>query len=419
MLVLIFAKKARPLLIRLLPINLLRRIKKNIVNSSIDKLEEESALIPFSRSMNPDGINLVGYVQGETGLGQSCRLVAKSLESANVNFGILNYNQISAIRYNDKSLNYKITDSIKYNINLIHIAPHEISLAYFSLGRNLWDSRYNIVFWLWELEIFPQEWEATLVLANEVWTPSEFASESIRKITDKPVCTIPYALGELTNGIYGREHFGLPNDKFLFLVMYDSSSVMERKNPIGAIKAFKQAFSAIDSTVGLVIKINNHQISDILKIKTELRDYSNIYILPQIMDKQEVHDLIACVDVYVSLHRAEGFGLVPAEAMLLGTPVIATAWSSVTEFMNDDVACMVNYTFINIEKDCGPFKRGNRWADPDISQAAQYMQKLYGDENFCKSLAEKAKIHILQHFSSTKIASLIQDRLSQIYGGHV
>jgi len=399
----------------LLPIKLLRKIKKSIVNSSLSKLEKEMPLISFSRPLNPDGVNLVGYIQGETGLGQSCRLVAKSLEFANVNFEILNYNQVSAIRFRDQSLAHMITNSAKYNINLIHIAPHEISLAYYMLGRNLWDWRYNIVYWLWELENFPPEWESTLILADEVWTPSEFASASIRKITEKPVLTIPYAFTEPIDILYDREYFGLPKDKILFLVMYDSSSVMERKNPMGAIRAYKQAFTHSDNHVGLVVKINNSQKDDVVTIEGELAGYPHIYIVTDVLNKEEVDALIACVDVYVSLHRAEGFGLVPVEAMLLGTPVIATAWSAVTDFMNSDVACMVDYTLVEIDKDYGPFKKGNRWADPDIFQAAKYMQQLYVDENLRTTLSHKAKIHILKHFSSDKIATLIQNRLLEIY----
>lgn len=414
--VLSFAEKIKPLLVKLVPIRLLRKTKKSIINSAMQKLRKESSIVPFSRTPNPDGINLVGYIQGEIGLGQSCRLIANSLEHANVNYTIFNYDQVSAMRFNDKSLTHKITNTTPYNINLIHIAPYEIPLAYFRLGRSLWDGRYNIVYWLWELENFPTEWEISLVLADEVWTPSEFTSNSIRKITNKPVCTIPYAFTELTKGIYDRTSFKLPQDKVLFLAMYDCNSTMERKNPIGAIKAFKQAFANTDSNVGLVIKINNPQKDDIKQIQVELTGYSNVYILSQVMDKQEVNDLIACVDVYISLHRAEGFGLVPAEAMLLGTPVISTAWSSVTEFMNSDIACMVDYTFIEIEKDCGPYKRGSRWADPSILQAAQYMQKLYKDEDLRKTLAIKAKTHILEHFNPIKISNQIQDRLLQIYG---
>jgi len=44
------------------------------------------------------------------------------------------------------------------------------------------------------------------------------------------------------NGVgVARGRFGLPDDRFLFLMMYDVNSVQERKNPRGAIEAFKRA----------------------------------------------------------------------------------------------------------------------------------------------------------------------------------
>ena len=104
-----------------------------------------------------------------------------------------------------------------------------------------------------------------------------------------------------------------------------------------------------------------------------------------------------------------------AEAMLLGTPAIATNWSSNTEFMNDQVACMVDYKMTVIEKDMPPFKAGNRWADPDVLQAAGYMRKLYEDREFYQELSEKAKIHAQEVLGMERAAGLIRKRLKEIY----
>ena len=410
-----FSEKIRPLLVKILPINLLRKMKKGMVDSSMSKLNSDGGYTPFSRAAHPDGINLIGYIRGEIGLGQSCRLVAGALEETGLEYTVYNYEQVSAIRSNDHSWDHRITNSTPFNINLIHIQPYELPLAYIRMSKNVWDERYNIVFWLWELERFPTQWENALDLADEIWTPSEFASESIRKVTNKPVHTVPYALNTPDCGEYERRHFGLPEDTFLFLCMYDCNSFIERKNPMGAISAYKKAFSSDNHGTGLVIKINNPQQEDLTKIQKELDGYSNIYIIAEVMEKTKVNALIAHCDVYVSLHRSEGFGLVPAEAMLLGTPVIATNWSSNTEFMNSSAACMVDYSFITIEKTQGPYEAGNRWADPNIDQAAEYMQKLYKDKTYYNQISTTAKAQIKEKLSPTQTASLIKDRISIIY----
>jgi len=412
-------EKIKPFLIKIIPISLLRSIKKSLVNSSMKKLAKKSPPVSFNRQQNQDGVNLIGYIQGEIGLGQSCRLVAKGLEVAEVNFTIYNYNQISAVRMNDNSWVSKITNTTPFNINIIHINPYELPLAYMRLGRQVWDSRYNIVYWLWELEVFPKEWENALFLADEIWTPSEFASESIRKITDKPVYTIPYALDKPKTGAFTRKHFNLPENMTLIMCMYDCNSTMERKNPMGALDAYKIAFQENnENNVGLVIKMNNPEQKDIDEIKMKLKGLSNIFFLTGVYEKEKVNSLISIVDIYISLHRAEGFGLVPAEAMKLGTPVIATNWSSNTEFMNSEVACMVDYELVNITKTYGPYKPGNRWAEPDLNQAAIYMKELVQCEEKRKEIAEKAKLFIDKHLAPEKAANQIKNRINEIYASH-
>ena len=406
--------KIKPFLVKLLPVELLRSTRMQMLNAAVAKLKR-APLEPFIRSTYPDGVNLIGYIKGETGLGQSCRLVAAGLDAAKIEFTVYNFEYASSIRFNDSTWSNKITNTTPYNINIIHVNPDELPRAFVRLGRQTWDKRYNIMFWLWELEQFPVEWMSVLVLADEIWTPSEFVSQNMRKITTKPVKTIPYVLTALECGEYELQDFNLPSDKFLFLCMYDRISTLERKNPLGAIKAFKQAFRQENDCVGLVIKINNADQKDINIINDELVGYRNIYILPGTYDKIKVNALIASVDAYVSLHRSEGFGLVMAEAMQLGTPVIATNWSSNTEFMDNSMACMVDYEFTTIKKDHDQYKAGNKWAEPYVAHAAEHMKKLYCYKDFRVELAKNAKAHIESHFSPERIAELMKNRIHEIY----
>lgn len=406
--------KFKPVLVKLLPIQWLRKAKKSMISSTMTELEA-NAFLPFNPSANPDGVNLIGFIRGEIGLGQSCRLVASGLEASGLPYTIYNYEQVSAMRHNDHSWDEKVTNTTPYNINLIHINPYELPLTFLQLGHKVWDQRYTIAFWLWELEEFPEEWMNSLTLVDEVWTPSEFASESIRKVTEKPVRTIPYPLSAPTDPKFDRAYFRLPNNLFLFLCMYDCNSTMERKNPMGALTAYKQAFSREIQDVGLVIKVNNPQERDLKRLREEFAGYPHIYILADVMEKPEVNGLIAAVDAFVSLHRSEGFGLVPAEAMLLGTPVIATNWSSNTEFMNPDVACMVDFDFVTIQEDVGPYHKGNRWAEPNISDAARYMRKLYENPDYRKELADRAQRHIREKLSADQAAARIRSRIQEIY----
>lgn len=403
----------RPILLKIFPVGILKKCKGVMIKKSFNQLKK-ARVLPYKRGVYQEGINIIGNIKAETGLGQSCRLVAKAVEEVHIPFSILQYNAISNINMKDFVWNEKISDKLPYDINLIHINPHELGLAYMQLKQNVWDYRYNIGYWLWELEEFPEEWTPCFNCVHEIWTPSEYISCAIRKKTSLPVVTIPYYMELECSGKYDRTSFGLPDNKFLFLMMYDHSSIMERKNPIGVLKAFKKAFDVQDDNVGLVIKINNCDKKDINKINELLDGYTNVYLIHEILNRDQVNCLIRCVDVFVSLHRAEGFGLVMAEAMFLETPVIATNWSANTEFMNENVACMVNYKLISIEKDLPPFRAGNRWAEPDLDVAAGYMKKLYEDTSFYKKIQCNAKQHIREALSLDKIKNLIINRIKII-----
>lgn len=410
--------KFKPILIKVLPIQILRNVKRKFVNSSIENIMQNT-IEPFKKNKFPDGINLIGFIRGEIGLGQSCRLLADAVNHSEIKFTIYNYEQISSMRFKDSTWDEKITNTTPYNINLIHLNPPDLALSHVTLKNDMWDYKYNIAFWLWELEEFPEEWENCFKFVDEIWTPSEFASNSMRKKTDLPVHTMVYPISAPVNELYDREYFKLPNDKFLFLCMYDSNSTIERKNPTGAIRAFIKAFNKNEINVGLVVKINNPQKNDIDIINNLVKEYENVFIITDIMTKVEVNSLIKNVDVLVSLHRAEGFGLPLAEAMLLGIPTIATNWSSNTEFMSNETACLIDYKLITLEHDCAMYKKGNRWADPDLQQAANYMKKLYEDINYYSEMSIKAQNYIKNNFNVEKASIAIKNRINDIYNNEV
>jgi len=409
------AAKCKPILVKVIPIELLRTVKDGLISRNTKNLKNEK-IMEFDPRKFKNGINLIGNIKADTGIGQSTRLVADILTNSGIEYSAYNYFQLPGGSMTDTTYDYKISGELPYNINLIHVNASEFTVAYMQLGKKVWDSHYNIAFWLWELEEFPDEWVGCIELVDEIWTPAEFVSESIRKKTNKPVITVPYSVKAPSDPRYDRKHFELPEDKFLFFMMYNSCSIMERKNPIGILEAFKKAFDKDNRSVGLVIKINEMEdSSEIDRIKDFFDGYTNIYFITTNMSKVEVNSLVKAVDVLVSLHRAEGFGLGMAEAMLVGTPTIATNWSANTEFMNSDVACMVDYELIEIKEDYGLFKKGYRWADADINQASEYMKKLYQDKDFAMNMAEKAKKFIEEKLSMESAVKLVKDRVEQIY----
>ena len=118
------------------------------------------------------------------------------------------------------------------------------------------EGRYNIGFWYWELPEFPDKMAESFQYVDEVWTASEFTVESFEKKSGgKPVKCIPCSIRAEADESLSRRDFGIPEDRFVFLQMYDVRSSQARKNPKAAVDAFLEAFG--DRTdVLLVLKLN-------------------------------------------------------------------------------------------------------------------------------------------------------------------
>ena len=363
------------------------------------------------------GINLIGYARTESGLGESCRLAANAITTTNVPFGIIDY-QKNPSRKNDFSWLHKEIKKPIYQTNIFHINAYELFMGYKSrkLPQQYFRNHYNIGFWHWELPEFPDEWNSSFQLVDEIWVPSSFIYESISKKSPVPVLRMPHGIKVNISNSFNRESWGLPHNQFLFLCMFDTLSFQERKNPQAVIEAFKSAFSGESSPVGLVIKVNSscYVSNELNDLKMRINGFSNIYLIDTVLTRDEVNCLINSIDCYISLHRSEGFGLPLAEAMYLGKPVIATNWSGNIDFMNSTNSCPVNYRLINIGDDYGPYKAYQKWAEPDVEHAANYMKKIVKDEEWRKKLSSMGKESIRFHFSPGKIGNMYKKRLQYL-----
>jgi glycosyltransferase involved in cell wall biosynthesis len=114
------------------------------------------------------------------------------------------------------------------------------------------------------------------------------------------------------------------------------------------------------------------------------------------------------IDVYVSLHRAEGFGLTLAEAMLRRKPVIATGYSGNVDFMNDTCARLVKYEIVETDRAYSPYPRGTRWAEPNVEHAASLMRSLFQNPGLRQELGNRAKQHVLAKLSPAVVGRRVR-----------
>ena len=375
-----------------------RRWQKQRIVSRVMRTRRETETVQLEW-----GVSLIGDIHCGSGLAEASRANLQCLQYAGI--------PTQEVPMTDVCLS-KLESP--YKVMLIHTNPDQLERICELLPTQQWRGKYVIGEWVWEQETLPNWWLPYLELFDEIWTPSNFAANAIRKATSKKVRVLPHMVEPKCDEKWDRSMFGLPENLFLCLVTFDYYSVIARKNPEGAIKAFCQAFGDCREAVGLVIKARNTPPEVVRQMQCELKNWPHVFYLIEDYTKEQVNSLIRSVDVYVSLHRSEGFGLVLAEAMYLGTPVVATNWSGNTEFMNQDVACMVDATLVTLQKDEFPFLKGSRWAEPDISQAAQYLRKLYDNSQWRAEIAERAKAYIRNRLTVQAVSGQMKEYFMEI-----
>ena len=396
---------------KVIPVRIRHMISKPLERQMVQHIRTPR---PYERGQFPAGINLYGLFRAEIGLSQGAKLYAGALDRGGIPHTLLNPDFIPQLPQTDRSLDSRLTEENKYAINVVHLNPPEWRDGYSICLQDQFDRHYNIIVILWELEKLPKEWLFIFDYVDEVWAPSRFIAEAVRRETDKPVTVIPYGMEVSYDESLTRADFGLDEEDFLVLMMFDSNSYASRKNPGAAIDAFREAFSDNPDKVKLVIKINNPREEDIAFVEEHIGGKAGYVLITERMEKERLNSLIRLCDVFISLHRAEGFGLVMAEAMALGTPAVATNWSSNTEFMPEGSACLVRCGQTPVGKGYVYEQEGVTWAEPDTHHAAEYLKRLRNDPAYYRRIAEAGEKTIREKLSVEGCADAIRKRMKEI-----
>lgn len=376
---------------------------------------EQAAHASGMRAAAVPGVNAIGYARSEHGLGQSLRQFVLALDAGGIAADVIDFNHNNLSRVEDTTLAERLVTEPSHRINVFHINADQMPEVELHMPAQV-QNRYNIGFWHWELPEMLDEHFAGFKRLNEVWAPTAFVQDAVAKCSPIPVVRMPHAIEFAVSPGASRAQFGLPEGKFLFLMMYDFSSYQERKNPRAALAAFEQAFGRDEEQVALVIKTQNAAMHehDLQALREAIGERRNVIWINETLTRQQVYDLQAVCDCLVSLHRSEGFGLGPAESMFLGKPVIATNWSGNIEFMRQDNSLPVDYRLITIAKDVGVYRAGQTWADPDVAHAAALMRRISTDSALRERISAEARRTMREEFSPQAIGRRIRDRLAFI-----
>lgn len=368
-----------------------------------------------NREFKPGPITVAGLLRSTTGIGQGARLCLNALEESGVE---VRHKDIGEWFHWLQAIDVELGEESEASLGgtmIIHLNPLELSVAIPLLGASFLKHKRIIGYWAWELSYLPPEWRRGIGLVDEIWVPSKFVADSIRPYAKDKVTVVPHPVTKPKPSALGRAHFGIPENAFTALMMFDLRSCASRKNPYDAITAFRKAFGNSEDTF-LVIKIGtSNESPDVMrKIEEHIQGASNIKLIYDILSPADQAALMQNIDTLISLHRSEGFGLALAEAMALGKPVIATGYSGNLEFMTHQNSAIIEHELTPIKDPQNIYNFPNaRWAQPNIDHAVEWLRRLQASKTLVKSVGLNAQTSITEQFHRNQYSHIAQSLCGQ------
>jgi glycosyltransferase involved in cell wall biosynthesis len=338
---------------------------------------------------------LVGYPEGEFGLGEDIRQLRASLRSIGIEPTVVVAPWTISARQESSEL-FVESDLSVFDADIaFFVMPAFDTLTLLNkVGATAFTARRRIGFWQWELDRFPTQSLFAFNLVDEIWCHSEHAAKSLRDTTAKPVHKVPLPVSVPEPKTAAGRCFGIPDDAFAFFTSFDGSSHIARKNPLGTILAFQEAFPLGATTLNVRLVVKGMNTNNDPLWRECLRKAANdrrITIIDDVLDHGQYYELMRSCDAVVSLHRAEGFGRLMAEAMAMGIPVIASRYSGNVDFMTDDNSWLVDGGLVPILPGDYPFHRGQNWLEPSIREAARALRECATDGAKRRRLADAGR----------------------------
>lgn len=323
------------------------------------------------------GINLAGYFRGSLGLGESVRLIARSLQGSDISHECVSM----PLDRDTQDPGLTLTEAFRHSVTVLHVNPPNIG-SFFKRFKNQPLRRRRLVgIWYWELEELPAFWRTVSSLYDEVWVASEWSREHLAGQLHCPIYNFPFPLEAMTAEALGSPEslpFDIPEDRYLFLNVFDYHSSYDRKNPEAALAAYLRSFPRDSGRAFLVLKSLHaaHAPEKHARMLHLAEARQDILVVDADLPKPSMDALYARADCFLSLHRSEGLGLGFLQALRNGKAALLTGYAAPAEFRGLPGLHLVPFRLIPIETDFSAYQSLGVWADPDIDAAAETIRRL-------------------------------------------
>ena len=342
-------------------------------------------------------LNLVGLAAPRTGLAQNLAMSRDALDMAGLPYRITRIGiGPGGAQPARKVLRMPVTrPAVLWHLNADRI-PAELVERF---GER---DACHIGFLLWELDRLPRAHRLALEMLDEIWVPSEFLRKTYATAFDGPVINVKKGIALPEPSVARRPDTAGP----VFVTAFDIHSSAARKNPLVAVEAFREAFRP-GREASLIIKSTpdpgthwGDPEGQMARIRAIAGEDPRIRLIEEHLPFRDFLGLISGADALVSSHRAEGFGYVPAYALALGVPVIATDWSGTQDFLTPRTAFPVACEKVPVPEGHAILPTpGARWAEVDREALARAMREVADNPPAARARALRGRHLIATEYS--------------------
>jgi glycosyltransferase involved in cell wall biosynthesis len=349
---------------------------------------------------------IAGFFSTGSGLGRAARSCYDALSESGLDVQAVDVSDLMNQSDLPPSVPLSVLDPKLGGTLILFVNPPELERALLGLGLRRWHNWRIIGAWAWELPVAPAGWARQARLVSEVWAPSQFVADAFAAAYDRPVRTVPHYVPVLPPCA------DRPADGTLrVLVSADARSSLDRKNPLSALRMFRDAFPS-DERVSLTVKCRNLQLASRYQesLRQAMAGDNRIILIDETLTDAAQQALLAESDVVLSPHRSEGFGLLLADAMAQGKCVVATGWSGNLEYMAPDAACLLPYRMVPVVDATGVYAPGDgaEWAEADHDAGVAALRSLGEAPELRHEMSRRARAQIAARLRRASYVEALQ-----------
>ena len=201
----------------------------------------------------------------------------------------------------------------------------------------------------------------------------------------------------------------------------------DRKNIGGMIRVFLEAFKNKKNPPALFLKtsrgsgaltdrVYTKKIIEQIKDSLDTKRLPNIYLLNSDLTDKEVNALYnhSKVKAHISFTRGEGFGRPLLEATISGKPMVVSAWSGQTDFLNPDMVNLIGGELQNVHPSAADDKfilKEAQWFQINYSQAGGTMKDIFDNYKPYLEKSRKHRQHTKDNFTWEQMRDLLSEYL--------